>query len=195
MDSSYDAYATTTSVAPSGVEIAAALINSLLVLAIGVCISAGMWKLFTKAGKPGWAALVPVYNVIVLLEIVGRPAWWVLLLFTPFTSIFFLVMVMLDLARSFGKSSGFGVLMAFFAPVMYLVLGFGQDRYLGPAAAQGAYYPGGMPKQPQYGSAPNYGAQPQYNAQPQPQQPQYQPQPQQNQQPQQPQPPLYDDRQ
>ena len=200
MDSSYDAY-TTTSAELSGGDIILFLITWLMGLAIAICSVIGLWKIFTKAGKPGWAAIVPVYNMIVLLEIVGRPAWWVLFAFAPFVNIFFLVMVTMDLAKSFGKSSGFGVLMAFFAPIMYLVLGFSEDRYLGPAAAQGAYYPGGgYAQQPQYyGPAPNYGAQPPYNGQPQQPQQFQQPQPpqqyQQTQQPQQPQPPVSNDNQ
>ena len=105
-----------------------------------------MWKIFTKAGKPGWAALVPVYNLIVLLEIVGRPkvwAWSLLLLLIPVVnSIYGIVLglvLALDLAKVFGKSQVFGVVALWlFSIVGFLILGFGKDKYLGPIAGKPA---------------------------------------------------------
>ena len=100
----------------------------------------------TKAGKPGWAALIPIYNAVVLMQIIGRPEWWVLLLFVPFVNIYIAVVSTLELAKSFGKSTGFGVLMLFFPVIMYPMLGFGSSQYLGPVAPQPApYY---LPQQP-----------------------------------------------
>ncbi|MBA4031751.1 MAG: signal peptidase I, partial [Planctomyces sp.] len=57
---------------------AAAFVILLIQLAVVVLIVAGLWKMFAKAGKPGWAAIVPIYNMIVMLEIIGRPLWWIL---------------------------------------------------------------------------------------------------------------------
>ena len=51
----------------------------LVCLALSLIVVAGFWKTFTKAGKPGWAAIIPIYNVVVLLQIAGRPVWWILL--------------------------------------------------------------------------------------------------------------------
>ena len=72
----------------------------LFMLAVVVFVIAGMWRVFTKAGKPGWACLVPIYNVIVLLQIAGRPVWWFLLMFIPFVNIIVTFVVVMDIART-----------------------------------------------------------------------------------------------
>jgi len=110
-------------------------IGGLFSLVIIVVIFAGLWKTFEKAGKPGWAAIVPVYNAIVMLEIVGRPIWWIILFFIPCVNLFPLFMVAIDMAKSFGKDTVYGVLLFFFAPIMYPILGFGDAQYRGPAGA------------------------------------------------------------
>lgn len=96
------------------------------------------WKIFTKAGKPGWAAIVPIYNIIVLCEIVGRPAWWVILFLIPCVNIVAHIMISLDLAKSFGKDVGFGIGLIILPYIFGLMLGFGSAQYVGPAAAQKA---------------------------------------------------------
>jgi hypothetical protein len=80
--------------------------------AVMLVIIAAVWKVFAKAGKPGWAAIIPIYNIYVLLEIVGRPWWWMLLLLVPLLGIVIAFVIAVDLARSFGKSAGFGVGLA-----------------------------------------------------------------------------------
>jgi len=100
-----------------------------------VCI-AGVWKVFTKAGKPGWAAIIPIYNVIVLLEIVGKPIWWFLLILFPCTSFIFVIWTYNLLAKSFGKSEGFTVGLVLLNPIFMLILGFGDAVYLGPSAKE-----------------------------------------------------------
>lgn len=102
-------------------------------LAVAVLMIAGMWKTFEKAGKPGWAAIIPIYNVIVLLEIVGRPLWWILLFLIPLANIVFSFIVHIDVARSFGQGTGFGVGLTLLGWVFFPILGFGKSRYLGPA--------------------------------------------------------------
>lgn len=104
-------------------------------LAVLVLIIAGMWKMFTKAGKPGWAAIIPIYNIIVLLEIVGRPIWWFILLLIPFVNIIVGIIVSIDLAKSFGKGTGFGIGLALLGFIFIPLLGFGDATYRGPAAA------------------------------------------------------------
>jgi hypothetical protein len=94
-----------------------------------------MWKVFTKAGKPGWAVLIPIYNLFVLLEIVGRPAWWLFMFFIPLVNVVLLVFVAFDLAKSFGKGNGFGLGLVFLSLIFILILGFGSAEYVGPAAA------------------------------------------------------------
>jgi hypothetical protein len=121
----------------------AALIPVMIVgLALAVFTIVAMWRLFTKAGQPGWAAIVPIYNTYVLLKVVGRPGWWLVLFFVPIANIVFLVLVMVDLARTFGKDGGFAVLLVFLPMVGMAILGFGDARYLGPVADP-AYRPAG----------------------------------------------------
>lgn len=111
------------------------LLSTLLMLAIFVAIIAGIWKVFVKAGKPGWACLIPIYNIVVLLEIVGRPIWWLILLIIPIVSLVVAIIVSIDMAKSFGKGTGFGIGLALLGPIFYPILGFGDARYQGPAAA------------------------------------------------------------
>jgi uncharacterized membrane protein YoaK (UPF0700 family) len=100
-------------------------------LALGVLMVASMWKLFAKAGQPGWGALVPVYNIILLLKIAGKPAWWLVLFMIPFINFVIIVMVTLSLAKSFGKSSGYGIGLLLLGVVFFPMLAFGSDRYVG----------------------------------------------------------------
>jgi len=101
-------------------------------IAFGIFVQ---WKIFTKAGKPGWASIVPIYNIIVLLEIVGKQWWYLLLLFIPVVNIVILIMVMIALAQVFGKSGGFAVGLIFLSLIFMAILAFGDAKYLGPQAA------------------------------------------------------------
>ncbi len=100
-------------------------------LVIAVLAIAGIWKTFAKAGKPGWAAIIPIYNVIVLLEIAGRPLWWIILFFIPFVNIIVPFIVMIDIAAKFGKGAGFGIGLALLGFIFFPILGFGDARYQG----------------------------------------------------------------
>jgi hypothetical protein len=103
-------------------------------LVIGLLVIIAVWQVYTKAGKPGWACLIPFYNVYVLLEIVGRPGWWLVLYFIPVIDVFVWIIVVWELAKSFGKSGGFAIGLLFLPFIFYPILGFGSARYLGPAA-------------------------------------------------------------
>jgi hypothetical protein len=118
---------------------------ALVITIVAVFMIVCMWKVFVKAGKPGWAAIVPIYNIIVLLEIVGRPTWWVLLYFAsiiPFVgwiaAVVVSVIVTIDLAKSFGKDTSFAVLLILLPVVGYPMLAFGKDAYVGPAVKAAA---------------------------------------------------------
>jgi hypothetical protein len=106
---------------------------ALIMLVVAVIMIASMWKVFTKAGQPGWAAIVPIYNVIVLLQIAGKPLWWIVLFIIPLVNIVVGIMVVLDLAKSFGQSTGFALGLLFLGFIFYPILGFGPAQYLGPA--------------------------------------------------------------
>lgn len=106
---------------------------SLIGLIIAVIVIAAEWKVYTKAGKPGWAVLIPIYNVIVLLQIIGKPWWWLLLMFVPFVNFIVMIMAIHSLSKSFGHGIGFTLGLIFLSPIFLLILGFGSSRYVGPS--------------------------------------------------------------
>jgi hypothetical protein len=104
-------------------------------LAFGLLTIVMVWRVFSKGGQPGWASLIPFYNTYVMLKLVGRPGWWLLLFFVPLVNFVIGIVVMIDLAKSFGKSAVFG----FFGLVVFSIIGlgilaFGSSQYQGPAA-------------------------------------------------------------
>ena len=105
--------------------------SAIIGLLVAVLVIAGMWKVFTKAGKPGWAAIIPIYNTIVLLQIAGKPVWWFLLLFIPVVNIVIAVMVMIGVAKAFGKGTGFALGLLFLSPIFIPILGFSDAQYVG----------------------------------------------------------------
>ncbi len=113
----------------------------LIYMAVIAVALVGMWKVFIKAKKPGWAAIIPIYNCVVLLEMIGRPVWWVALLFVPCVNIVVMFIIMLDVAKSFGQSAGFGVGLALLGPIFWPILGFGKAQYVGPAVPPAAAPP------------------------------------------------------
>jgi hypothetical protein len=98
-------------------------------LAIVVFEAAAMWRVFTKAGKPGWAIIVPIYNIIVMLEIAGKPLWWFLLMLIPLVNLVVVFVVMIGIAEKFGKSAGFGVGLALLGFIFFPILAFGDAEY------------------------------------------------------------------
>jgi hypothetical protein len=105
-------------------------------LAIFIVAIAAGWKVFEKAGQPGWAIIIPIFNIYIILKIVGRPAWWLVLYFIPVVNIVIAVIISMDMAKSFGQSAVFGIVMLFLlCGIGYLILAFGSARYIGPAAA------------------------------------------------------------
>jgi hypothetical protein len=108
------------------------LIFYLVILALMIV---SMWKIFTKAGKPGWAAIIPIYNFIVLLEIVGKPIWWILLLLIPLVNIIISIIVTHRLSLSFGQGVGTTILLIILPFIGYPMLGFGSATYVGPPPA------------------------------------------------------------
>ena len=93
------------------------------------------WKVFEKAGKPGWAAIIPIYNMVVFLEIVGKPVWWIVLMFIPIVSLIISIILCISLAERFGKGTGFGIGIAFLGFVFLPMLAFGDAEYSPPLPA------------------------------------------------------------
>jgi hypothetical protein len=108
--------------------------SSIIGLLVAVLVIAGMWKVFTKAGKPGWAAIIPIYREIVLLQIAGKPLWWIVLLLIPFVNIGVAIMVAISIAKAFGKGTGFALGLLFLSPIFIPILGFGSAHYVGTPA-------------------------------------------------------------
>jgi hypothetical protein len=106
---------------------------SLIYVAIAIVEIVAFWKVFTKAGRPGWAIIIPFYNLYLILKMVGRPGWWLILFFIPLVNLVVAIMTYLDLARSFGRGTGFGIGLILLSPIFIPILGFGSSRYLGPA--------------------------------------------------------------
>lgn len=102
---------------------------------IYVLLIIAMWKIFTKAGKPGWASIVPIYNVIVMFQIIGLNPWLLLLYLIPVVNfvvaIVFSIMQASRLSKAFGKGTGFALGLFFLNPIFLLMLGFGDSKYIG----------------------------------------------------------------
>jgi hypothetical protein len=103
-------------------------------LALMILIVVSFWKIFGKAGKPGWAAIVPIYNIIVYLQIVNRPIWWIILLLIPIVNVVVAIILTNDLAKSFNKGVGWTIGMLLLGVVFYPMLAFSADPYVGRPA-------------------------------------------------------------
>jgi len=101
----------------------------LIYLVVIVLTIAGLWKTFSKAGQPGWACIIPFYNIYVLCVIAGKPGWWLLLFFIPVVNLVISIMVSLSVAENFGKGAGFGIGLWLLSPIFYAILGFGSATY------------------------------------------------------------------
>lgn len=110
------------------------LVPCVIWLAVFLLVVIGMWKMFEKAGQPGWGALIPIYNTYLLCKVAGRPGWWVILMLIPIVSLVIAIIVMIDIAKAFGKGTGFAVGLILLSPVFIPILGFGDAQYQGPPA-------------------------------------------------------------
>ena len=75
----------------------------IVAILVGVVMIAAMWKVFTKAGKPGWASIIPIYNMVVLLDIAGKPVWWIILFFIPIVNLIFAILTYVGAGRQVRK--------------------------------------------------------------------------------------------
>ena len=98
-------------------------------LAIVIVVVAGFWKTFEKAGQPGWAAIIPVYNYYIMLKIAGKSGWWLLFFLIPIVNVVIAFVVFIEIARRFNQSTGFGVGLVLLGFVFWPILGFGEAQY------------------------------------------------------------------
>lgn len=103
-------------------------IITIISLVLGILMLVSQWKIYKKAGKGGWESIVPIYNIIVLLQIVELPMWYIALFFVPFANIYAMFKIYIELAHKFGKSTGFGVATVFFNVICLPILAFGKNN-------------------------------------------------------------------
>ena len=108
------------------------IVGMLIGLAFIVLMIASAWKIYTKAGQPGWAAIIPIYNVIVLLKIIGKPWWWILGFLIPFVNFIVMILMAVGLAKVFGKGTGFAIGLILLSFIFYPILAFGDATYTAP---------------------------------------------------------------
>lgn len=106
----------------------------LFFVAIAGLIVASMWKVFDKAGQPGWGAIVPIFNIYLMCKIANRPAWWMVLFFIPVVSLIAFAVLSFDIAKAFGKGAGFGLGLFLLGFIFYPILAFGSAEYVGGGA-------------------------------------------------------------
>ena len=110
-------------------------VGTVVYLAVAVVYIVALWRTFTKAGRPGWAAIIPIYNIYTLVKVSGNSGWFTLLYFIPIANIIAAVIVALGVAKNFGKSGVFGFFGLFlFSLIGYLIIGFGSAQYQGERA-------------------------------------------------------------
>lgn len=96
----------------------------LFILAIALLMIISKWKIYEKAGKPGWAAIIPIYDTLIMLEIIRKPWWWLLLLLIPVVNIVYAIWMINLLSKSFGKSEGWTIGLLFLPLIFYPIMAF-----------------------------------------------------------------------
>ncbi len=105
--------------------------TSVIFFIVGIVVLVAMWKVFVKAGKPGWAVIIPIYNIIVFLQIAGKPEWWILLYLVPVVNLVIAIIATLAFAEKFGKGAGFGIGLLLLPFIFIPILAFGSAKYSG----------------------------------------------------------------
>lgn len=101
----------------------------MLQVIIAVIMIISLWKIFAKAGKPGWASIIPIYNAIVMMQIAGTPIWWILLMFIPIVNLVISIIVLIELAKRFGQGTGYAIGMLLLPIIFFPMLAFGSATY------------------------------------------------------------------
>lgn len=108
-------------------------------LMICLILIIAMWRVFEKAGQPGWTSIIPIYNTYIMIKIGGKPGWWLLLLLIPGVNLIFAIWLLNMVSKSFGKDEGFTAGLIFLSFIFWPILGFGSTRYQGPYGDRTAF--------------------------------------------------------
>ncbi len=103
---------------------------SIVISIFALIVLVALWKIFTKAGRPGWYALIPVFNVYIMLKIVRKPGWLTLLFFIPYLGIIPQIIISVELGKAFGKSTAFTTILLVLLPFGFFVIAFDDSKYL-----------------------------------------------------------------
>ncbi len=109
-------------------------LSVIVLVAFLILLIAAGWKINVKAGQPGWACIVPIYVTIISLRIIGKPGWWFFLLLVPVVNFIIFIIMAIELAKVFGKGTGFGIGLLLLPFIFNPILGFGKSEYVGVAA-------------------------------------------------------------
>ncbi len=104
---------------------------NVIIIGLAILTITGMWKTFIKAEQPGWASIIPIYNIYILLKIAKKPGWWLILYLIPIINFIIRIVVDINIARNFGKGVGFGLGLFFLPFIFYPILGFSDADYIG----------------------------------------------------------------
>ena len=123
-------------------EIAAIAAIILPIIIIATCVTVveivGLWFVFQKAGEPGWAAIIPIYNYLIGIKIAGKPWWYILLMLIPVVNLVIYIIILNGISKNFGKGPGFTVGLFFLRFIFIPILGFGDAKYIGDKSGFGA---------------------------------------------------------
>jgi hypothetical protein len=111
----------------------------IFIIALAIFQIAAMWKVFEKAGQPGWAAIIPIYNIYIMTKVGGKPGYWTLLCLIPLVNLVFIIWLYNMISKSFGKDEGFTVGLVLLGIIFWPILGFGSAKYLGPFGDPAAF--------------------------------------------------------
>jgi len=87
------------------------------------------WRIYEKSNQPGWAVLIPIYNILIYLKIIDKPWWWIFLFCIPFVNLIFHIYGCYLLAKKFGHGFGFTVGVVLLPFIFLPILGFGVAQY------------------------------------------------------------------
>ncbi len=130
MNESYYAgtsYGVSTTSGLTGAIAAMGLFFWILSMTLSILMIVSLWKIFKKAGKPGWASIIPIYNIYIMCEIAEKEWWYVLLSCVPFANIYAMIVLYNGMAKRFGKSGGFVAGMILLPVIFFPMLAFGKD--------------------------------------------------------------------